>query len=64
MFRNRVILERRRIRDATNPFELPEEMFKNFFRFSREMATEIINMLSSHLRYTRRSTAIAKELHL
>lgn len=42
-------IERRRLRDQLNPFELRETEFRNLFRISRDMAKDLIDELAPFL---------------
>lgn len=52
----------RALRDASNPFELPEGVFRGKFRLSRDLAWTLIEQLRPHMRAPIRVTAIPVEL--
>lgn len=43
MFRNWIRLQNRRLRDTSNPFELPEIYFRQMFRLSRSVAQDFLD---------------------
>lgn len=49
---------RRNLRDHLNPFELPENTFREIFRFSKATAQYVVDMLIPSLTQTVRSTAL------
>ncbi|KAB0795114.1 hypothetical protein PPYR_04886 [Photinus pyralis] len=56
--RYQVNLRRRTLRDASNPMTMPESTFMSVFRLSRELAQDVIDELSPHLRQERGPTPI------
>ncbi|KAK9728656.1 hypothetical protein QE152_g17112 [Popillia japonica] len=60
--RNRVRYINRNLRDASNPFELPERNFVKIFRLSKESARYVINTILPHLNEPQRSTSIPPHL--
>ncbi|KAK9738327.1 hypothetical protein QE152_g9964 [Popillia japonica] len=42
-------MHRRQLRDASDPFNMPEERFKELFRLSRELVFHLIHLLRPHL---------------
>ncbi|XP_063220483.1 putative nuclease HARBI1 [Bacillus rossius redtenbacheri] len=49
--RNELGRQRRWLRDHHNPFELPEQQFRMYFRLSPEVARDVCNMLHPFLAY-------------
>lgn len=49
LLRNVLKLQRKHLRYATNPFELPEENFRGVCRLSREMVLNLGNEISPHI---------------
>lgn len=54
-------MERRRLRDAQNPFHLPRDEFINYFRFTPEIVIDISNALRVDLQ-NERLTGLAPEI--
>lgn len=52
-------VERRALRDHSNPFELPETEFRKHYRLSRDLTRNLIEELTPHLNLGRRSTKIS-----
>lgn len=46
-------VERRRLRDAQNPFELPREEFLRLFRLPQEAVMNLVNLLRAELQSER-----------
>lgn len=46
-------VERRRLRDAQNPFELPREEFLSLFRLPQEAVMNLVNLLRAELQSER-----------
>lgn len=46
-------VERRRLRDAQNPFELPREEFLSLFRLPQEAVMNLVNLLRADLQSER-----------
>ncbi|KAK4882847.1 hypothetical protein RN001_006166 [Aquatica leii] len=51
-------IERRMLRDNSNPFDLPNTFFKKLFRFEKEMMLQIITIMSPFMRNSHYSNAI------
>lgn len=56
-------LERRLLRDAQNPFELPNNKFIAQFRVNKEVVTDIVNVLRPHLQ-KQRITGLSPEIQV
>lgn len=56
--RNKMRVERRRLRDNTNPFEMPEERFREVFRLSRDAALILVDEIRPYLPQGQRKTFI------
>lgn len=61
MYRNRENLQRRLIRDASDPFQLRDDIFIKFYRLSKETTRMIINAVRGQLD-GQRATAVPVEL--
>lgn len=46
-------VERRRLRDAQNPFELPREEFLSLFRLPQDAVMNLVNLLRAELQSER-----------
>lgn len=55
-------LERRRLRDASNPLQLPEREFIANFRLSKAGFQQVLEELRPFLPQARRKTAVRNEL--
>lgn len=65
MTRQRQITLRRNLRDASDPLSVPENIFRGIFRLSRELAHQLIIIVSPHLReITRPQIAIPEQLKI
>ena len=51
-------IERRRLRDESNPFEIYEVQFRNLFRLSREMARYVLDAILPRLHQTENPVAV------
>ncbi|XP_055917651.1 putative nuclease HARBI1 [Eupeodes corollae] len=51
-------IHRRRLRDNTNPFEMPEERFRELYRLSRDAALILVEEMRPHMRQGQRTTFI------
>jgi hypothetical protein len=60
--RNRLRLYRRQLRDALNPFELPERAFRETFRLNREAARFVVNALTGQIPEARIQSGIPQFL--
>lgn len=56
-------VERRVLRDAQNPFDLPRNEFINIFRISPDLALEITNLVMPDL-IRQRSTGVSPEIQV
>ncbi|KAJ3661567.1 hypothetical protein Zmor_005958 [Zophobas morio] len=54
-------LARRRLRDAANPFDLPNFSFLKLFRLSKDAARYLINTLAPHMNNVLRQTGTASD---
>lgn len=54
-------LDRRILRDAQNPFELPNDGFIAQFRVNKELVMNMVNILRPHLQ-KQRITALSPEI--
>lgn len=59
---NRDALEMRNLRDASNPFEMPEKKFMAKYRLTRRMALALCEELRHHMRDPQRATAVPNHL--
>ncbi|KAK4874307.1 hypothetical protein RN001_013667 [Aquatica leii] len=55
-------LERRHIRDASNPFEIPDTVFKSLYRIPKQLAINLIAELEVFMVETVRSTSVPNAL--
>ncbi|KAK4879203.1 hypothetical protein RN001_007349 [Aquatica leii] len=55
-------LERRHIRDASNPFEIPDTVFKSLYRLPKQLAINLIAELEVFMVETVRSTSVPNAL--
>lgn len=62
--RNMLRIHRRSLRDATDPFQIPEARFKELFRFSRDAAHELLEEISPFMKTGIRNTFIPKSIRL
>lgn len=62
MQRENLRTKSRRLRDLSNPFELPENTFKSMFRLNRESALDLVNSLNNFLPDGQRTTYIPNHL--
>ncbi|CAH2088804.1 unnamed protein product [Euphydryas editha] len=62
--RNILRINRRRLRDASNPLKMPEREFIAQFRLSKSGFFQILDEIKIHLLVTRRKTAIPTELKI
>lgn len=51
-------LTHKELRDASDPFALPEKNFVGIFRLSKELARDLINQMTVHYPVNERSTGI------
>ena len=51
-------IERRRLRDNSNPFEINEVQFRNLFRLSRAMARYVLEAILPRLGQTQNPVAV------
>ncbi|KAF5299971.1 hypothetical protein FQA39_LY11344 [Lamprigera yunnana] len=56
------ILQRRLLQDNSNPFNLPNNLFIELFRFDKNLAQELIARLTPHLQHPVRITGISVEV--
>lgn len=56
-------IERKILRDAQNPFDLPRNEFMHIFRISPDLAMELTNLLRPDL-IRQRSTGISPEIQV
>lgn len=56
--RNMMRIHRRQLRDSTNPFDFPEERFKELFRLTRPAAHQLIQELDPYMRHGQRKTFV------
>lgn len=56
-------LERKMLRDAQNPFDLPRNEFMNIFRISPELAMDLTNLLRPNLQ-RQRANGISPEIQV
>lgn len=62
--RNHLRIRRRNLRDSSNPFTLPEERFKELFRFPTRLATELISELRPFMEQGERITFVPIHLRV
>lgn len=62
--RNMLRVHRRFLRDATDPFQIPELRFIELFRFNKEGAMDLLQELSPHMKNGLRKTFIPKPLRM
>ncbi|XP_055852488.1 putative nuclease HARBI1 [Episyrphus balteatus] len=62
--RNAMRIERRRLRDAQDPFEMPDEQFRAVYRFTRECAFKLIEEMSPHMAKGQRKTFVPIPLRI
>ncbi|CAH0720890.1 unnamed protein product, partial [Brenthis ino] len=62
--RNVLRIERRRLRDASDPLQLPEREFIGHFRLTKLGFQQVLVELSSHLPLVRRNTGVRNELKI
>ncbi|XP_017490621.1 PREDICTED: putative nuclease HARBI1 [Rhagoletis zephyria] len=62
--RNMLRVHRRHLRDATDPFHLPEARFEELFRFKKEAAIALLNEISPFMKNGERATFIPKALRM
>ncbi|XP_055843196.1 putative nuclease HARBI1 [Episyrphus balteatus] len=62
--RNRMRIQRRNLRDTTNPFEMPEERFRELFRLTRDAAQILLTEMSPHMHQGQRKTFIPIPIRL
>ncbi|KAI4466824.1 nucleotidase-related [Holotrichia oblita] len=60
-FRQHLKIQRRVLRDTSDPFQMPDKNFIKHFRLSKELTMYLINELRPFLRNGERSTAISIE---
>lgn len=61
VFRNQENVQRRMLRDVTNPYEMQEEDFQKSFRLSRQLTRNLIDALRPHLRQNQRINGLTPE---
>lgn len=61
--RNRLGLQRRQLRDALDPFQMPEDQFRMYFRLSPEVAHTLCDMLRDSLQH-RHPSALSVEIQV
>ncbi|KAJ8727411.1 hypothetical protein PYW07_001530 [Mythimna separata] len=61
---NLLRVERRRLRDASNPLQLPEREFIANFRLSKDGFQQVLEELRSYLPQAQRKTAVRNELKI
>lgn len=57
-------LQRRQIRDMSNPFEIPEDVFRRLYRAPRGLVMDFINEVSPFLTDSIRITSVSKHLKI
>lgn len=60
--RNILRIERRRLRDANNPLQLPEKEFIGHFRLTKLGFQQVLVELSPYLPILKRNTGVRNEL--
>lgn len=48
--RHNLRINRRHLRDISDPLSMPESLFKGIYRFSRQLANDLILEIGPHLR--------------
>lgn len=64
IFRPEIRLSQRVHRDMSNPFHMTNETFNNTFRFNKDVAQLIINLIEPHLRAEEGNTSIPTHLKI
>ncbi|XP_067614157.1 putative nuclease HARBI1 [Eurosta solidaginis] len=62
--RNMLRIHRRHLRDATDPFQLPEVRFEELFRFKKEAAIVLLDEISPCMKNGQRTTFVPKALRM
>lgn len=60
--RNAVRLERKLIRDTSDPMSLPDKQFIDYFRLQKNSFAALVEELTPHLKTKRRGTAVPHQL--
>lgn len=63
-FRHELRANQRMLRDASNPFELPDVHFLKYYRLSKNSAMYLIDQLSPFMGNSQRISAIPKTLRV
>lgn len=50
------------MRDNSDPFQVPDEIFLKYYRFTKESTHDIIEMMRPHLLAAQRQTSVPIEL--
>ncbi|KAK3917646.1 Putative nuclease [Frankliniella fusca] len=58
---NEMRVARRRLRDHQDPFDAPDEYFRNIFRVNKELARDLIAAVRPHLRQRTRAQGLSAE---
>ncbi|XP_062551170.1 putative nuclease HARBI1 [Armigeres subalbatus] len=61
---HQVRVERRRLRDMSNPLDLPQASFINYFRVTKDLFSYLLNILEANLEATVKSSSVQPILKL
>lgn len=62
--RNHMRIERTRLRDAQNPFEIPDVSFICFYRLPKHLVEDLITKIEPTMRIAQRCTSIPHNLQV